>query len=140
MKPSMRCTCWTGFYCRRLEAGTTRCFAFFHAALPDEPLIFVEVALTRGVARTIQPLIDVTVEPGDPREADTAIFYSISNCLDGLRNISFGAILIKQVVQELQTEGLRLKNFVTLSPIPQFRDVAAKASPRSAPRICRRPS
>ncbi|HXP85223.1 MAG TPA: malonyl-CoA decarboxylase family protein [Bryobacteraceae bacterium] len=106
---------------RRLERDR-RCFAFFHAALPDQPLIFVEVALTRGIARAIQPLIDVTTQPGDPGEADTAVFYSISNCLDGLRNISFGAFLIKQVVQELQNEDLRLKNFVTLSPIPQFRE------------------
>jgi malonyl-CoA decarboxylase len=106
---------------RRLEQDR-RCFAFFHAALPDEPLIFVEVALTRGIARAIQPLIKVSAEPGDPSKADTAVFYSISNCVDGLRNISFGAFLIKQVVEELQKEGLRLKNFVTLSPIPQFRD------------------
>jgi malonyl-CoA decarboxylase len=121
---------------RRLERDR-RCFAFFHAALSDEPLIFVEVALTRGIARAIQPLIDVTTRPADPREADTAVFYSISNCLDGLRNISFGAFLIKQVVQELQDEDLRLKNFVTLSPIPQFRDwlEAQKTSARNPPEL-----
>jgi len=106
---------------RRLERDR-RCFAFFHAALPDQPLIFVEVALTRGIARSIQPLIDASAQPEDPSESDTAIFYSISNCLDGLRHISFGAFLIKQVVQELQNEDLRLKNFVTLSPIPRFRE------------------
>jgi malonyl-CoA decarboxylase len=106
---------------RRLERDR-RCFAFFHAALPDEPLIFVEVALTRGAARAIQPLIDIATQPADPQDADTAVFYSISNCLDGLRNVSFGAFLIKQVVQELQNEDLRVKNFVTLSPIPRFRE------------------
>jgi len=106
---------------RRLERDR-RCFAFFHPALPDEPLIFVEVALTRGMAPSIQPLIDLTSAPGDPSQADTAVFYSINNCLDGLRNISFGAFLIKQVVHELQSEAPHVKNFVTLSPIPGFRD------------------
>jgi malonyl-CoA decarboxylase len=106
---------------RRLERDR-RCFAFFHPALPDEPLIFVEVALTRGMAPSIQPLIDITSEPGNPVEADTAVFYSINNCLEGLRNISFGAFLIKQVVHELQSGVPNVKNFVTLSPIPGFRD------------------
>lgn len=106
---------------RRLEKDR-RCFAFFHPALSDEPLIFVEVALTRGVAKFIQPLIDVTAQTSDPTKADTAVFYSISNCLDGLRNISFGAFLIKQVVQEIQDETPGLKNFVTLSPAPRFRE------------------
>lgn len=106
---------------RRRLASDRRCFAFFHPALPDEPLIFVEVALTQGIATAIQPLIDVKLEPGDALKADTAVFYSINNCLEGLRSISFGAFLIKQVVQELETEGLRLRNFVTLSPIPGFR-------------------
>jgi malonyl-CoA decarboxylase len=106
---------------RRLERDR-RCFAFFHPALPDEPLIFVEVALTRGMAPSIQPLIDLTSAPGDPSKADTAVFYSINNCLEGLRNISFGAFLIKQVVHELQSDVPGVKNFVTLSPIPGFRD------------------
>jgi malonyl-CoA decarboxylase len=106
---------------RRLE-NDRRCFAFFHPALPDEPLIFVEVALTHGIAAAIQPLIDVQIEPVKTASADTAVFYSINNCLDGLRNIPFGAFLIKQVVEELEAEGLRLKNFVTLSPIPRFRE------------------
>jgi malonyl-CoA decarboxylase len=113
---------------RRLESDR-RCFAFFHPALPDEPLIFVEVALTHGVATAIQPLIDVNVEPREVTKADTAVFYSINNCLDGLRNISFGAFLIKQVVQELETEGLRLKNFVTLSPVPRFREWLSQQDP-----------
>jgi malonyl-CoA decarboxylase len=106
---------------RRLERDR-RCFAFFHPALPDEPLIFVEVALTHGMAPSIQPLIDLTSETDDPTRADTAVFYSINNCLEGLRNISFGAFLIKQVVQELQSELPGVKNFVTLSPMPGFRD------------------
>ncbi len=106
---------------RRLERDR-RCFAFFHAALPDEPLIFVEVALTEGMASAIQPLIDLSRKPDEVSKADTAVFYSISNCLEGLRNISFGAFLIKQVVHELQTELPSLKNFVTLSPIPRFRE------------------
>jgi len=120
---------------RRLERDR-RCFAFFHAALPDEPLIFLEVALTRGIARSIQPLIEVSTEPGDPRKADTAVFYSISNCLDGLRHISFGAFLIKQVVHELQNEELHLKNFVTLSPIPYFRQwlETQPSAPRNLPK------
>jgi len=111
---------------RRRLASDRRCFAFFHPALADEPLIFVEVALTHGIAASIQPLIDVHSEPFDIAKADTAVFYSINNCLDGLRNISFGAFLIKQVVQELENEGLRLRNFVTLSPVPRFRDWLAQ--------------
>jgi malonyl-CoA decarboxylase len=110
---------------RRLESDR-RCFAFFHPALPDEPLIFVEVALTHGIATAIQPLIDVQIEPVKTVNADTAVFYSINNCLDGLRNIPFGAFLIKQVVEELEAEGFRLKNFVTLSPIPSFREWLAQ--------------
>jgi malonyl-CoA decarboxylase len=106
---------------RRLERDR-RCFAFFHPALPDEPLIFVEVALTQGMAAAIQPLIDLNSKPDEIAKADTAVFYSISNCLEGLRNISFGAFLIKQVVHELQTELPGLKHFVTLSPIPRFRE------------------
>ena len=114
---------------RRRLAIDRRCFAFFHAALPDEPLIFVEVALTHGIATAIQPLIDVHSEPRDIAKADTAVFYSISNCLDGLRHISFGAFLIKQVVTELEAEGLRLKHFVTLSPVPRFREWLAQQDP-----------
>ena len=106
---------------RRLERDR-RCFAFFHPALPDEPLIFVEVALTRGMAPSIQPLLDLDSPPADPTAADTAVFYSINNCLEGLRHVSFGAFLIKQVVHELQTDVPAVKNFVTLSPIPGFRE------------------
>jgi malonyl-CoA decarboxylase len=99
-------------------AADRRCFAFFHPALPGEPLVFVEVALTKGLAGSIQSLI----EPGrlrlDPEKADTAIFFSISNTQDGLRGISFGSFLIKQVMGELSSELPRLTTFATLSPVP----------------------
>lgn len=104
---------------RRLDADR-RCFAFFHPALPDEPLIFVEVALVNGLAEAIQPLLDRDGPQLDPRTADTAIFYSINNCQDGLRGISFGNLLIKQVVSELEAELPNLKTFATLSPLPGF--------------------
>jgi len=107
---------------RRRLLPDRRCFAFFHQALPAEPLIFVEVALTTGLAEAVQPLL---APPADgvgrpPKDADSAIFYSISNCQDGLRGISFGNFLIKQVVEELQAELPKLKHFATLSPVPGF--------------------
>ena len=105
---------------RRLEADR-RCFAFFHPALPGEPLIFVEVALVRGMADAVQPLLMRDQVPGSARDADTAIFYSISNCQEGLRGISFGNFLIKQVVEELKAELPQLTRFATLSPVPGFR-------------------
>ncbi len=105
---------------RRLEEDR-RCFAFFHPALPDEPLIFVEVALVEGLAGSIESLLAPGGGPRDTAHADTAIFYSINNCQDGLRGISFGSFLIKQVVFDLLHERPRLKNFATLSPIPGFR-------------------
>jgi malonyl-CoA decarboxylase len=104
---------------RRLDEDR-RCFAFFHPALPDEPLIFVEVALVKGLADAVQPLLSRETERGEPRKADTAIFYSISNCQDGLKGITFGNFLIKQVVAELSTELPNLKHFSTLSPVPGF--------------------
>ncbi|MGH7126185.1 MAG: malonyl-CoA decarboxylase domain-containing protein, partial [Stellaceae bacterium] len=104
----------------RLEADR-RCFAFFHPRMPDEPLIFVEVALVKGIAGDIQALLDESVPVGDPREADTAIFYSISNCQRGLAGISFGNFLIKRVADDLAAELPHLKTFATLSPIPGFR-------------------
>jgi malonyl-CoA decarboxylase len=112
---------WTDL--RRRLLPDRRCFAFFHPALPNEPLIFVEVALTAGLAGAVQPLL---APPADgaghpPKGADTAIFYSISNCEDGLRGVSFGNFLIKQVVEELKAELPRLRRFATLSPIPGFR-------------------
>ncbi len=88
---------------RRLEADR-RCFAFFHPALIDEPIIFVEVALSDGLAGGLEPLLDIAAPVLPPESADTAIFYSINNCLKGLRNIPFGNFLIKQVVAELAVE------------------------------------
>jgi len=102
-------------------AADRRCFGFFHPAMPDEPLIFVEVALVNGIAEAIAPLIAKDRVIGDPQTADTAIFYSISNCQDGLRGISFGNFLIKQVVSELQAELPNVKSFATLSPVPGMR-------------------
>ncbi len=97
-----------------------RCFAFFHPRMPDEPLIFVEVALTDGIAAAIQPLLDPNAPVLDPGKADTAIFYSISNAQKGLAGISFGNFLIKQVVERLAGEFPQLRRFATLSPIPGF--------------------
>ncbi|MEI9988008.1 MAG: malonyl-CoA decarboxylase [Aliidongia sp.] len=106
---------------RRRVAADRRCFAFFHPALIDEPLIFVEVALVNGLAGAIQPLL-ATPDPDRAGTApDTAIFYSISNCQRGLRGISFGNFLIKQVVEELKQELPSLNRFATLSPMPGFR-------------------
>ena len=105
---------------RRLEEDR-RCFAFFHPALPDEPLIFVEVALLDELAGSIDSLLALDGERGDAERATSAIFYSINNCQDGLRGISFGFFLIKQVVFDLMREMPRLKTFATLSPIPGFR-------------------
>lgn len=97
-----------------------RCFAFFHPAMPEEPLIFVEVALVNGMAGNVQNLLDESTPSSNAEEADTAIFYSISNAQAGLAGVSFGELLIKQVVAELQVEFPRLKTFATLSPIPGF--------------------
>jgi len=118
---------------RRRLADDRRCFAFFHPALPRDPVIFVEVALVRGLAASVQPLLDPAAAPGDPAAADTAIFYSINNCHAGLRGISFGDFLIKQVVTELQREWPAVKRFATLSPIPGFRPwLAALRDPGAA--------
>jgi len=103
---------------RRLEPADRRCFAFFHPAMPDEPLIFVEVALTQGVPGSIQALLSPDRSGIEAEDADTAVFYSISNCQDGLASISFGNSLIKQVAADLSLELPRLTTFVTLSPIP----------------------
>jgi malonyl-CoA decarboxylase len=106
---------------RRRLAADRRCFAFFHAALPHEPLIFIEVALTRGMSAAVDALLRPEAPQIDPHTADTAIFYSITNCQTGLRGISFGNLLIKQVVERLGQEFPRIKTFATLSPIPGFR-------------------
>jgi malonyl-CoA decarboxylase len=104
----------------RLEVDR-RCFAFFHPRMPDEPLIFVEVALVSGMATNISALLDEAAPIGDPQAADAAIFYSISNCQQGLNGISFGDFLIKRVVDALALDLPRLKIFATLSPMPGFR-------------------
>jgi len=105
---------------RRLQSDR-RCYAFFHPALPQEPLIFIEVALTRGMTAQVQPLLDPDSPVDDPAQATCAIFYSITNCQQGLRGVSFGNVLIKQVVEDLGKEFPRVRTFATLSPIPGFR-------------------
>src|SRR5690606_38210646 len=97
-----------------------RCYAFFHPRMPREPLIFVEVALSKGLANSIQRLLDETQPATDPNKADTAIFYSISSTQPGLRGISFGNFLIRRVVDELERDFPSLRHFATLSPIPGF--------------------
>ncbi len=103
-----------------------RCYGFFHPRLPDEPLIFVEVALMDDVAGCITPLLDESADAVDVKRATTAIFYSISNAQSGLRGVSFGDSLIKRVVDTLRQEFPKLKVFVTLSPIPGFRHWLSK--------------
>jgi len=98
-----------------------RCFAYFHPRMPDEPLIFVEVALVNGIVGNVRSLLDEAAPAEDPGSADTAIFYSISNTQKGLGGISFGNFLIKRVAATLSQEFRNLKTFATLSPIPGFR-------------------
>lgn len=132
----------------RLEPTDRRCYAFFHLAMPDEPLIFVEVALTKDIPANIQTLLDEDRTPIESDQASVAVFYSISNCQPGLAGISFGNFLIKQVSRDLSEELPGLSDFVTLSPIPGFRkwllerssteegldnDIAALASQINAP-------
>jgi len=105
---------------RRLEADR-RCYGFFHPALPDEPIIFIEVALTRGMSAKVQPLLDPDSPLVDPESADCAMFYSITNCQKGLRGVPFGSFLIKQVAEEVGKEFPRIKTFATVSPVPDFR-------------------
>ncbi|MGY4473148.1 malonyl-CoA decarboxylase [Bradyrhizobium sp. USDA 3364] len=105
---------------RRIDPIDRRCYAFFHPALADEPLIFVEVALTEAIPGAIAPLLAEEREPVPVERARTAVFYSISNTQRGLGGISFGSFLIKQVVEELRRELPKLDNFVTLSPVPGF--------------------
>ncbi len=120
---------WTDLK-NRLDADR-RCFAFFHPRMPDEPLIFVEVALVSGIAGNIHALLDEAAPIGDPHAADSAIFYSISNCQNGLVGISFGDFLIKRVVDALTSELPRLKSFATLSPLPGFRAWLAAEAERA---------
>jgi malonyl-CoA decarboxylase len=111
----------------RLESDR-RLFAFFHPRMPDEPLIFVEVALVNGISASIQALLDENAPTEDPHKADTAIFYSISNAQKGLRGISLGNFLIKRVVDELSRDLPNLRTFSTLSPIPGFARWLAKSA------------
>jgi malonyl-CoA decarboxylase len=121
---------------RRLE-GDRRCFAFFQPALPGEPVIFVEVALTKGLARNLEPLLDINAPVLPPEKADWAIFYSINNCLEGLRGIPFGSFLIKQVVEELGAELPHIKNYSTLSPLPQFAEALSAGRDFTRDRLSR---
>ena len=117
----------------RLEPADRRCYGFFHPQLVDEPLIFVEVALTEAIPDRVGPLLDVGRQPIEAREATTAVFYSISNTQKGLAGVTFGNFLIKQVVQDLKGELPGVRTFVTLSPVPGFaawlaRERAAESS------------
>ena len=105
---------------RRVDPPDRRCYAFFHPALVDEPLIFVEVALTREIPGAIAPILSDKREEIEPARATTAVFYSITNCQRGLNGVTFGHFLIKQVVEEVSRELPRISNFVTLSPAPNF--------------------
>ncbi|MBN9456751.1 MAG: malonyl-CoA decarboxylase [Bosea sp.] len=105
---------------RRLEPADRRCFAFFHPQLVDDPLIFVEVALTTAIPHSIGELLEPERDVIPAQQATTAVFYSISNCQEGLRGISFGNFLIKQVAEDLKRELPGLDTFVTLSPVPGF--------------------
>lgn len=109
----------------RLDADR-RLYAFFHPRMAQEPLIFVEVALTDHLAGNVQEVLDVTAPVFDPARADTAIFYSISNTQLGLRGVSFGNFLLKRVIDDLKRDFPRLKTFATLSPMPQLAAWAAK--------------
>src|SRR5690242_13550138 len=105
---------------RRIDPVDRRCYAFFHPAMVDEPLIFVEVALTETIPGAIAPLLAVDRQHLPIERARTAVFYSISNTQRGLGGISFGSFLIKQVVEELRRELPKLDTFVMLSPVPNF--------------------
>jgi malonyl-CoA decarboxylase len=110
---------WTDLH-NRLESDR-RCYAFFHPGMSEEPLIFIEVALVTGLATSVQELLDESAPETAAENADTAIFYSISNTQQGLQGISFGPFLIKQVVTSLRQQLPNLKTFSTLSPLPGFR-------------------
>jgi malonyl-CoA decarboxylase len=107
---------------RRIDSPDRRCYAFFHPALVDEPLIFVEVALTRDIPAAIAPILVKEREVVELDKARAATFYSISNCQRGLAGVSFGNFLIKQVVEEVSREMPKLSTFVTLSPVTNFAD------------------
>jgi malonyl-CoA decarboxylase len=119
----------------RIDAPDRCCYAFFHPALVDEPLIFVEVALTRDIPGAIAPILELKREPLDPDRATTAVFYSISNCQRGLAGVSFGSFLIKQVVAEVCRDMPRLSTFVTLSPVPNFGGWLARQRAQPSPSL-----
>ena len=104
----------------RLAPEDRRCFAFFHPLIPDEPLIFVEVALCNEIPKSINEVIKIDRDVIEYQDINTAVFYSISNCQDGLSGISFGNFLIKKVAHKLKQELDDLNRFVTLSPVPGF--------------------
>jgi malonyl-CoA decarboxylase len=118
---------------RRRLRPDRRCFGFFHPQLPDEPLIFVEVALVPEMTGAIAPLIDKRAQPLPPEQFKAAVFYSISNCQPGLRGVSLGNFLIKRVAEQLKRELPQLKTFCTLSPMPGFMAWLIKARPESLP-------
>jgi malonyl-CoA decarboxylase len=107
---------------RRIDPPDRRCYAFFHPALIDDPLIFVEVALNHEIPTAIAPILTSQREPIQPDKANTAVFYSISNCQKGLAGVTFGHFLIKQVAEEISREIPNIARFVTLSPVPGFAD------------------
>ncbi|HVY57525.1 MAG TPA: malonyl-CoA decarboxylase [Xanthobacteraceae bacterium] len=118
---------------RRIDPPDRRCYAFFHPALVDEPLIFVEVALSTEVPDAIAPILGKDRPTVDPDRATVATFYSISNCQRGLAGVSFGHFLIKQVVAEISREFPRLSTFVTLSPVPAFAHWLARERKAESP-------
>ncbi|MEO9825599.1 MAG: malonyl-CoA decarboxylase [Paracoccaceae bacterium] len=105
---------------RRLHPEDRLCYAYFHPTMPDEPLIFIEVALSDAIPSSVQDILAKGRTPLDATKANVAVFYSISNCQIGLQGVSFGNLLIKQVVEELSLAHPQLDTFVTLSPIPGF--------------------
>lgn len=115
---------------KRVSSGR-RCYAFFHPALPHEPIIFVQVALVEQMSSSVDDIIRSDVPPVDETEANTAIFYSISNCQLGLRGIAFGDLLIKQVVEQIKADLPQVNTFATLSPVPGFGKWLAKADKAS---------
>ena len=115
----------------RLAPVDRQCFAFFHPLIPNDPLIFVEVALTTGIPKSIQKIINLDRQEIEIEDANTAIFYSISNCHNGLLGISFGNFLIKQVASNLKRELPDLNQFTTFSPLPGFMKWMEEYSPIS---------
>jgi len=116
---------------RRLEADR-RCYAFFHPALRDEPIIFVEVALTRGMSARVQPLLQLDTPVLNPRRANCAIFYSITNCQEGLRGVPLGSFLIKKVAEDIGRELPHIRTYATISPVTGFREWLEETIPKHA--------